>query len=324
MMASIEDSTERSYSTGLAAYELFCDNFDVPLDARFPPTVGYLLAFVTYIKDRRGILASTARSYVTAVRSICTDMALDVSAFDDPALLRLFKGMKRHEAEERIACDDEPAPPRVPITVDYLPSMLAGAKSKAARMAAAASVAGVVGLFRGGEITLKSTDKYPLVRRRDVAIIRGFGVRIRLRKSKTDYFRRGVTVNLASNGSVICPLHWILLAMDLASDKSLDAALFQELDGSPLKRDTLLKWVRKAAIRAGLPASRVGTHSLRSGGATTLARLGYEDSTIQTLGRWAPQSYQRYVHLSDGDFVAISAAMAGLATSRGENLSVEH
>jgi len=61
-------------------------------------------------------------------------------------------------------------------------------------------------------------------------------------------------------------------------------------------------------IDSGYDLSRIGSHSLRSGGATHLKVLGYDDDTIKKLGRWSSNTYLRYIQSQIGNL------MAGIAT----------
>ena len=45
----------------------------------------------------------------------------------------------------------------------------------------------------------------------------------------------------------------------------------------------------------GFDISRVGSHSLRSGGAMALRLAGYNDDTIKKLGRWSSNTYLIYI-----------------------------
>ena len=82
----------------------------------------------------------------------------------------------------------------------------------------------------------------------------------------------------------------------------------------------MLSAVRIAAIRTrlvedyGFEMKRIGTHSLRSGGATQLAANGYSAATIMALGRWKSQSYCRYIqHVMSVMTVGIAESMAQLS-----------
>ena len=68
--------------------------------------------------------------------------------------------------------------------------------------------------------------------------------------------------------------------------------------GPHAKRDgrtRIQNWLRVAATAVGVPAHRVGTHSLRIGGATALYNAGWELGAIQRFGRWASNSFHGYL-----------------------------
>lgn len=46
---------------------------------------------------------------------------------------------------------------------------------------------------------------------------------------------------------------------------------------------------------AGYDLTRIGTHSLRAGGAVRLAVAGYADTTIKKLGRWSGETFLKYI-----------------------------
>lgn len=67
---------------------------------------------------------------------------------------------------------------------------------------------------------------------------------------------------------------------------------------------------RHATAHAPHTHARCGTHSLRIGGASTLAMLGVEDHIIQTLGRWTSLCYQRYTRMGPRQHAEVSRLMA--------------
>ena len=49
--------------------------------------------------------------------------------------------------------------------------------------------------------------------------------------------------------------------------------------------------LRKALSDAGVDLSRYNGHSFQIGGSTTAARMGVNDSLIQTLGKWKSSAF---------------------------------
>jgi hypothetical protein len=63
---------------------------------------------------------------------------------------------------------------------------------------------------------------------------------------------------------------------------------------------TLLEAVRQGAIwdnldRSGYDYSRIGTHSLQSGGATRLCLEGFNKDVICLIGWWSSNTYLKYI-----------------------------
>ncbi len=75
----------------------------------------------------------------------------------------------------------------------------------------------------------------------------------------------------------------------------------------------VLAMIRLAAAEdnlqsAGYDLSRIGTHSLRSGGAVRLKHPGESDSLIQKLGRWSGETYKKYIQPHIGPLTGGCAA----------------
>ena len=72
-------------------------------------------------------------------------------------------------------------------------------------------------------------------------------------------------------------------------------------DGSVLKRDVFTTMLQshidrlENVWRIGLNSEQFSGHSLRRGGATSLALRGVSDALIQVLGRWQSDAYKRYI-----------------------------
>ena len=57
----------------------------------------------------------------------------------------------------------------------------------------------------------------------------------------------------------------------------------------------------RAAVAVGLPPDRMGTHSLRIGGASALLHAGVDIEMIKRMGRWVSDSFQRYLWEANED-----------------------
>ena len=118
---------------------------------------------------------------------------------------------------------------------------------------------------------------------------------IRLKASKTDPSRKGITLYIGKVPSNICPVA-AMLAYLLVRGQQV-GPLFQFKDGRPLTQHKFVVAVRDALKRAGIRADKYADHSFRIGAATTAAARGIEDSIIKTLGRWKSLAYLEYIRI---------------------------
>ena len=94
-------------------------------------------------------------------------------------------------------------------------------------------------------------------------------VRVTIKKSKTDPFRKGVNIFVGRTGTDICPV----------------AALLDYLRRM-LTRQRFVDRVRDGLAEIGVDQAAYCGHSFRIGAATTAAAKGIEDCIIKMLGRW--------------------------------------
>ncbi|EGZ12944.1 hypothetical protein PHYSODRAFT_446922, partial [Phytophthora sojae] len=55
--------------------------------------------------------------------------------------------------------------------------------------------------------------------------------------------------------------------------------------------------IKHAAKSTGEDPDRYGTHSMRSGGATSLFTTGIDRLAIKRFGRWKSDAYERYTRI---------------------------
>ena len=119
---------------------------------------------------------------------------------------------------------------------------------------------------------------------------------IRLKQSKTDQLRKGVTVVLGkTNKPPLCPVSSLLSY--LVARGMAPGPLFIWDNGHFLTRAHFVTEVKRALELAGVEASNFNGHSFRIGAASTAAANGMEDSLIKTLGRWESDAYLRYIKI---------------------------
>ncbi|CAJ0958425.1 unnamed protein product [Ranitomeya imitator] len=106
------------------------------------------------------------------------------------------------------------------------------------------------------------------------------GLRVRVRRSKTDQEGRGIWFPLFAIKGSICPLVLIKSYMQIRGN---GPQLFIHENGSPLFACQFLAILRQALAFLGLPAADFGTHSFRIGAATEASRAGLFESDIQRL-----------------------------------------
>ena len=155
------------------------------------------------------------------------------------------------------------------------------------------------GFLRCGEFTTL-TDKFDSKSNlclSDVLITKNCA-NVFIKVSKTDPFRKGSTIQLFANGSLLCP--YAAMVKYLSIRKSINNIhsdpLFLLPGGRPLSRKSYLQLFRTACHTAHLDVAHISGHSMRIGAATTAAAAKTPDHLIQTLGRWQSNCYVRYIH----------------------------
>lgn len=123
----------------------------------------------------------------------------------------------------------------------------------------------------------------------------------------------------ASGELLMCPVKALARRMFALRGLPRETPISAVGGGSPNQRVSpsyVLRVLRMASKtmdleQRGFDLSRIGTHSLRSGGAMALKLNGYDDVTIQKLGRWSSNTYLVYVQTQVANLSAgIARAMA--------------
>ena len=262
--ASVSASTVRAYRSAWRTFTGWCSSVGAePLPAA--PEVVAL--YVTHRADH-GMNVSTVESDLAAIAAAHRAAGLD-SPTTSPVVKTVMKGIRR-------TVGTAPAS-KLPVLVSDLRRMVMSLPgSNRGVRDHAVLVVGFAGAFRRSEIAslelcdITFTDE---------------GVRVLLRKSKTDQEGRGRVVGLPfGSNPATCPVRTLTRWVELAGFdagpvfRSVDRA--DRITGTPMSSRAVARAVKRAAESAGLDPSTVSGHSLRSGFATSAARAGASERSI--------------------------------------------
>ena len=305
---SIAESSTNSYRSGWNQWIAFLAKLrEQPTGEVDPygPSEDDLLRYVASMTLARegkpkGLAVRTVRSYLSAIAHYHA-----ISGRDDPrsGLVRLGKlltGLKRHRGVD--------STPKRPITISLLKEMKkyipTGTLEGATHWAALCM--GVHGLFRLGELLPPAAEKRPLTHG-DVRWVSEDHAVVTLRRSKTDPFGKGVAVNLFATGDATCPLTALKDVWARQFKANLptgdDAPVFRNAAGIVDKKSVIALMKRVVALVAkefpelGLVSKHFAGHSLRRGGATSLALRGVRESVLRMLGRWKSDAVNLYIEV---------------------------
>lgn len=280
------------YRSGCDRFLKFCLQASL---TPFPVTENTLLLFVGHLHQAR-LAHGTMKSYLAAVRyeQIRSGMG-DPAIHSMPQLEYVLKGAKKATPES--SRRRLPITPRILLALKQVWHKLPSGRD--AQMLWAAACLCFSGFLRSGEATCPSESEFDPdshLAFSDVAVDnrdRPTALQVTLKASKTDPYRRGVTLHIGVAGGPLCPVAAVLNYM--VARGCSEGPLFIWEDGKFLTRESFVTSMRAALTQAGFVAKDYAGHSFRVGAATTAAQRGVQDSLLKTLGRWKSSAYTRYI-----------------------------
>jgi len=269
-----------------------------------------LMYFVAFLY-KEGLSAGTVKSYLAAARHAQISLGLgDPNVAGMPQLEFVIKGLKK-----KVAAGQRQA--RLPITPDILRALRkvweADADRAGATMLWAAACMCFFGFLRSGEIVVPKDNEY------DETVHLSYGdvkvdstvnpsyLEVRIKASKTDPFRKGVTVYLGRTNGDLCPVSAILAYMVQRGPEK--GPFFWFTKSRFLTRERLVAAMRAALQQTGIDARKYAGHSFRIGAATTAAQCGLPDSLIKTLGRWESAAYTVYIRTPKEKLCSVAGSL---------------
>ena len=290
-------STQRSYRSGQNRYLQFCRKGNIqPL----PTSETTLCRFVSYLAEEN-LTHRTIKAYLSAIRylHIC-EGCMDPFQNHMHRLQYTLSGIKRSQAETSTEKRQ-----RLPITPPLLRKIKEVLNDEASipdvKMLWAACCLRFFCFLRSAKLTAPSIDSYDSsvnLCLSDISVDNPASpaiMKVQIKQSKTDPFRKGIDLYVGKTNSDLCPVTAILGY--LLCRGNTPGPLFTYQDGSFLTRECLTRALREALTKAGLDAFKYCSHSFLIGAASTAAAKGLEDSVIKTLGRWRRLQRKRIYHL---------------------------
>ena len=205
---SIAESTRRAYSTGQTTYFNFCTKFNLqPL----PAPEQQLILFTADLSQR--LSYSSIRSYLSAVRFLHI-----ANGHPDPLAKKLKLDLLLRGLRRRKPGSQDKRLPVTPLILEKIFSVLNKNPSNFEnKLLWAACCLGFFGFLRSGEFTTQSDNYDPSwhLSVQDVAVdsLENPSVlQVRIKGSKTDQLRQGMTIVVGITPSHICPVKecWLI------------------------------------------------------------------------------------------------------------------
>ena len=288
-------STLSTYSAGQTQFTNFCKELKV---TALPATEATLILFATYLATIN-ISHTTIKVYLAGVRHMHVSAGL-FSFFDKqltPRLQLTLKGIQKNQAVTQ--------PPRIrlPITLQLMgniKALLAKQPSSYSNiMIWAACCLAFFGFLRVSEFTVPADDQYDESCHLSLSSISVDSrvnpqlLKIIIKQSKTNPFRKGVSIFLGATGENLCPVRGILPYLAIRGSHLGPLFIFE--DGRSLTRHQFSSALNGLLNQLQMDTQSYNTHSFRIGAATTARQANIPDPIIKMLGRWKSDAYQSYI-----------------------------
>ena len=129
---------------------------------------------------------------------------------------------------------------------------------------------------------------------------------------------------LPMDGGYLSPGRMLLYLIEVADwvprSERASTPLFRDpASNEQLHIDNLRSELRKIMKTAGRSPARVGTHSLRIGGATARKFVGGSRRHLKAAGKWSSSAYLKYLHECRAESLSLAQAACGADVDDFEN-----
>lgn len=251
-----------------------------------PVLADHVAIFVAYL-SQSGYSPSSIVSYTSAL-----GYAHKLAGCENPVASFLIQKMLAGVTRLSPSVDS-----RLPITTIILSSLINSLTSTVSNLyhrvlTRAMLVFSFYGLMRIGEITSSKGDQ-PAINLSQIQLTSNRVV-VTISKFKHNLHRQPFQIVMPKQSDQsICPVYAITNYLLLRGFQP--GPLFCHPDGAPISRAFFATKLKQTLIFAGFNPALYKSHSLRIGGASHYAELGYSDAQIRFLGRWKSDAFIRYI-----------------------------
>jgi site-specific recombinase XerD len=254
--AEKSEATKRAYRSDFALFRSWCETKPISALPAAPEAVAAFLA----VEANRGAKVATISRRLAAIR-YAHKLAGHEPPTNSEAVKATLRGIRRSAGSAPVR--------KAPATADKILAMMAkaGTDLKGLRDRALLLL-GFAGAFRRSELVALNIA--------DLEFCTG-GLRVSIRKSKTDQEGLGATIAIAP-GSIACPIEAVRAWIEAASIS--EGPLFRpvtragKIPPRRLSARAVAEIVKAYARRTGLKVANFSGHSLRSGFLTSAAAQG--------------------------------------------------
>jgi site-specific recombinase XerD len=284
LQSSKANNTVRAYKSDFSDFSLFCVQNGFKSLPSEPKIVSL---YLTHLSTKDAKISTLKRRLVSiGVIHKLKGHYLDTK---HPSIIENIMGIKRRKGSIQIS--------KKPILINYLKQIInvidEQDKKEIKKLRDRSLILiGFSGGFRRNEIISLDYDDLDFVPE---------GLKINLRRSKTDQFGEGFTKALPYfDSSLYCPVVSLKKWLDVSKISS--GALFRKfVKGSKLSQNRLTDQTVALLIKeylklAGIDSKNYSGHSLRSGFATSAAESGVEERSIMAMtGHKSTEMVRRYI-----------------------------
>lgn len=273
----LSDSSHRTYTSAQRQFLQFSQDFS--LDP-WPVSEDTLILFASHLAQR--IKPQSIHVYLAAVRSLHVAHGLSNPLQSGLKLKQTLRGIER----QQFSPPKQKMPLPFDILADIKPFLNPSCTDDAVQWAAITT--GHFLMLRASEFTVPSCDLFDASIHLTVADANLHSssdgseyLTLRIKQSKTDQRRQGVTLYTAHSDHPVCAV--CAVKAKLAIHRPCDPTdpsttpLFQLSDNSPVTKTGLVSYVSQLLRLIGIDPSQYSGHSFRIGGATSASLAGLSD-----------------------------------------------